>query len=275
VRSNTLTSLSVSAFALLAAGALAMGPGGNGKKDVQISLVKPADAPDADAKGTLRIRHKGNGDSFEIHIMKVSEADEHHAWLEDPIASDTFTDIGTLSGGGSQQLKFDTKKGGTLPLLAASLDELIGRHLRIQHGDDIVLQGTVPPWDLSKKPAKASIKIEASDDAPQPDMHATLKLRSKANKGQERIDLKVKHIDWGDDSFHVFVEDDVGSGVFVDSGELDKTGDHEGRWKRDTKQGQALPDGVDFVKDLAGRVIRLQRGDDDEVMLSGTIPLVK
>lgn len=275
MRLHTLTCLSVSACTLLAVGALAMGPPGKGKKDSQICLVKPEDAPDGNAKGTLRIRAKGNSESLEIHILQVSADNEHHAWMEDAVASGNFLDIGTLGGGGSQQLEFDTKKGGALPLLAASLDDLIDRKVEIRHGDDVILQGTVPPFGLSKKPQKADTEITAPDGAPQPDMHAKLSLRSKADKGQERIDLKAKHVDWGDDSFRVFVEDGVGSGVLVDSGELQKTGDHEGRWKRDTKQGQALPAGASFVSELAGRLIELHRTADDVVFLSGTIPAVE
>jgi hypothetical protein len=274
MRFNTLMCLSVAT--LLAAGALAMGPGGNGKKDSQISLVRPDDPPDADAKGTLRIRHKGNGDSLEVHVMQVTEGHEHHLWMEDGIDLDTFSDVGTLDGdGGSQQLKFDTKKGGVLPLAAASLDDLIGRRVEVRHDDAVVLLGVVPPWDLSKKPHKAKVAIDAPDGAPAPDMHGTLSLRGKDDKGQERIDLKAKKVPFDDGPFHVFVEEGVGLGTFVDSGKLEKTDEHEGRWKRDTKKGQALPDGVFFVSELADRLIEVRRDSDGTVYLRGTIPLVK
>ena len=257
----------------LCAGALAFGPG-KGKQDSQISLVRPDDPPDANAKGTLRIRHKGNGDSLEVHVMQVTEGHEHHLWMEDPIDSDDFTEVGTLDGdGGSQQLKFDTKKGGTLPLEAASLEDLIGRRVEVRHDDATVLLGVVPPWGLSKKPLKAKVTIGAPDGAPAPEMHGNLSLRGKDDKGQERIDLKAKHVPFDDGPFHVFVEEDAGAGTFVDSGKLEKTGDHEGRWRRDTKKGQSLPDGVFFVSELAGRLIEV-RDEADVVYLRGTIPLV-
>jgi len=118
------------------------------------------------------------------------------------------------------------------------------------------------------------VEVEAPDGAPAQDMHGTLSLRGKDDKGQERIDLKAKKVPFDDGPFHVFVEEDVGAGTFVDSGKLDKTGKHEGRWRRDTKKGQALPDGVFFVSDLADRLIEV-RDDDGTVYLRGTIPLVK
>ena len=52
--------LALCSFGLLAAS------GGNGKKDIQVSLVRPDDPQDFDAKGTLRIREKGNSSSFEV-----------------------------------------------------------------------------------------------------------------------------------------------------------------------------------------------------------------
>jgi hypothetical protein len=260
---------------VLVAGAVAAG-GGNGKKDSQISLVRPEDPPDPDAKGTLRIREKGKGQSFEVHVMKVNADHALHVWIEDPVDSDSFTDIGTMTAGGSPKLKLDTKKGDALPLNAASIDELIGRDVQVRHEDEIVLKGFVPPWDLSKKPQKATAEIDAPEGAPAEDMHAKLSLRSKADKGQERIDLQAKKVPWDDDlHLRVFVEDGVASGVFVDSGELEQTAKHAGRWRRDTKKGQDLPDGVHFVSELAGRLIEVRRTSDGEVFLRGTIPAVE
>ena len=246
-----------------------------GKPDSTICLVRPDDGHDDNAKGTLRIREKGPNSSFEIHAIKVDGDAELHAWLEDPIDSDTFTDIGTLKGGGSKKLKFDTKKGDELPLAAASLDDLMGRRLEIRHGDDVILKGTVPPFGLEKKPQKADVTIDAEPGAPDEDMSFKLSLRSKEDKGQERIEIKAKKVPWDDGPFHVFVEDGVASGVFVDAGELDKKGGSNGTWKRDTKQGQALPDGVDFVKELAGRLIEVRRTSDDLKYVGGEIPAVE
>ncbi len=274
MRRDTLTTLSLTTLALLAGATLAMPPGGNPKHDSQVSLVRPEDPPDPDAKGTLRIREKGNGESLEVHAMKVEEGAEHRLWVEDPDDSGLFTDVGALDGsGGSQKLKFDTKHDDVLPLGVASVDELIGRRVEVRKADAVVLQGSVPPWGLSKKPAKAKVEVSAPDGAPLPDMHAKLSLRSKADKGQERIDLKAKQVDFDDGPFHVFVEEDVGAGTFVDAGLLEQTDAHEGRWRRDTKKGQALPDGANFVIELAGRLLEVRH--DGVVYLRGTIPIVE
>ncbi len=271
MRDRGLTYLTLCAFALCA-GALAFAPGG-GKPDSQTCLVRPdADAPDGNAKGTLRIRSKGNSERFDVHIMKVEAGAAHHLWIEDPLDSDTFTDLGDLPGsGGSQKLALDTKKGDELPLGVATTDELIGRRVEIRKGGDVELVGQVPPYGLSKKPAKEEVTLEAEADDPQPDITATLELRSKANKGQERIILTLQHVDFDDGPFDVFVEDGIASGDFVNAGDLEKKAEHKGHYRRDCKKGQMLPAGVMFVSELGGRLLQVRDGAD-VVYLETTIP---
>jgi hypothetical protein len=259
----------------LCAGALAFGPGG-GNKDSQACLVRPDGAADDNAKGTLRIRSKGNSERFDVHIMKVDPGVEHHLWMQDPIDSDppTFTDLGDLPGdGGSQKLALDTKKGDALPLGVSTTDELIGRLVEIRQGDVIELGGEVPPYGLSKKPEKAKEKVQAADTDPQPNITGTIDLRSKANKGQERITLTLKKVDFSAGPFEVFVEDAVGSGVFVDVGALDQLSNTKGRYRRDCKKGEALPAGVMFVSELSGRTLQVRDGADT-VFLSTVIPQI-
>ncbi len=265
------SSLVMPVLAPLAAASLALVPGGQGKQDSQVSLVRPADPPDPDAKGTLRIRHKCNGERFDVHALKVNADHEHRLWIEDPLGSGTFSDAGALDGGGSQQLKVDTKQGGLLSLAAESLDDLIGRRVEIRHDAQVVLLGVVPPWDLPKKPQSAKVQIDAPEGAPAADMTGKLTLRSKADKGQERIVLRAKHVPFEGKTFAVFVEEDVGAETFVDAGDLEQQDAHAGRWRRDAKQGQALPDGVSFVSDLAGCLLEIRDGDGT-VYLRGTIP---
>jgi len=262
------------ALSLCAVGLLAAA-GGNGKQDSQASLVRPEDPLDFDAKGTLRIREKGSSSSFEVRVLKVAKDSELNLWIEEPLDSDELIDVGPLSGGGSKTLSFDTKKGGVLPFEVESLDELVGRAVRVQHGIDVVLQGFVPTWDLPGKPQKATAGIEPPDGAPADEMRGKLSLRSKADKGQERIELKAQHVPW---DFvlvlRVFVEDAVDSGAFLDVGLIEKTGGKSGRWRRDTKQGDPLPGGASFVSELAGRLIEVRRASDGEVFLRGSIPQV-
>jgi hypothetical protein len=271
MQTRNLSHAAFVAIAVISTAVLAA-PGGGGKPDSQTCLVRPDDGPDGNAKGTLRIRSQGNAERFDVHIMKVEGGTDHHLWIEDPLDSDLFTDLGDLpGGGGSQKLALNTKHGDDLPLGVQTVEELIGRKVQIRKGADIELVGEVPPFGLSKKPVKVKQSIDAEDTAPQPKIEATLELRSKADKGQERIILTLKHVDFSDGPFHVVVEDGVGSGIFVDAGHLEQLTDSKGRYRRDCKQGQMLPGGVMFVTDLAGRRLEV-RDDADVVYLSTTIP---
>jgi hypothetical protein len=246
------------------------------KKDSQVSLVRPDPAPDADAKGSLRIRSDKKGERFDVHVQKVDPDLAHDVYIEDPDGSGLFTFVAALDAGGSKlKLALDTKKGDELPLDAVSTEALIGRRVEVRVGADVILKGTVPAYGLSKKPASAKSEIVAPDGAPAPDMKAKLKLRSKANKGQERIDLKAKKVPFADDGpFHVFIEDAAGSDVFVNVGELEQKDGSHGRYRRDTKQGDALPLDVAGVSELAGRELQV-RDDGNVVYLAGVIPAVE
>ena len=113
--------------------------------------------------------------------------------------------------------------------------------------------------------------IDAPEGVSAPDMTSRLSLRSKADKGQERIRLRARHLPFSGKSLAVFVEEDVGAGSFVDAGELEQQDAHAGRWRRDAKKGQALPDGVTFVSALAGRLLEVRDGNGT-VYRRGTIP---
>jgi hypothetical protein len=273
MRFHSLPYLPLTALALCA-GALALGPG-NGNQDSQTCLVRPdTAAPDDNAKGNVRIRSKGNGsERFDVHVQKVEAGVEHHVFLQDAPGSVTFVDLGDLPGdGGSQKLALDTKKGDALPLSVESTEELIGLRVEVRNGDDVVeLEGEVPPYGLSKKPKKVEESFDAEDDAPQPDITVKLEMRSKANKGQERIILTLKQVDFADGPFDVFVEDGVGSGVFVNAGDLEQKSEHKGKFRRDCKKGQALPTGVMFVSELGGRLIQV-RDEADAVFVEHVIP---
>jgi hypothetical protein len=269
MRHHLFVSTALTSFALLGLDNVAAA---QGTEDSQSCLVRPDDGPDDNAKGNVRIRSKNNSERFDVHVQKVEPGTEHHLWIEDPIDSDTFVDLGDLpKDGGSQKLALDTKKGDTLPLDVASVADLVGRRIEIRIGDVVELEGEVPPFGLDKQPKKAKETVDADDAMPQPDITGTIDLRSKENKGQERITLKLKKVDFDDGPFTVFVEDGVGSGVFVDEGGLDQTSAKAGRYRRDCKKGEALPGDVMFVSELSGRLLQV-RGEGDVVFLEVTIP---
>jgi hypothetical protein len=269
-RRCTLLVASLALLALVVADTSGMGPPAP-KQDSQVSLVRPDDPPDDDAKGTLRIRSEKKGERFDVHVQKVDVDLVHELWIEEPDDSGLFVFVSTLDRE-KNELKYSvfTKKGDDLPLDAVDTEELIGRRVEVRSSDAVVLKGVVPPYGLSKKPVKAKAEILAPQGAPEPDMQGKLELRSKPDKGQERIDFKVKKVPFETEGpFRVFIENDLD--VLTDVGELEQTGNSSGRFRRDTKQGQPLPLDVFGVIELAGRAIEVRDGDD-VVFLAGVIP---
>jgi len=243
------------------------------KQDSEACLVRPDDGPEPTAKGTVRIRSDANGDRFDLRVQGLSTHVDMAAFIEDPPGSDTFEPLAPLSEVKKDLvLALDTKKGDALPLDVPDVADLIGRRVEIRNGSDaVVLFAEVPPFGLDSKPHKATVKIAAPPGSPFPDVTGTLSLRSKADKGQERIILKVKKLPPDAGPFNVFVEDGVG--VLVDDGPLVLTGKN-GTYKRDTKQGDQLPNGATSLTGLTGRALEL-RDHNAAVLLSTELPPLK
>jgi hypothetical protein len=267
------------ALLLLAPSTLAMGKGGKGgKTDVQACLVRPDDAPDADAKGRVRLRlmtKKGEPRTrLDVRVMKVDTGLDHELHLEDAPGSESFDLLGSLEvSDGDLVWSMDTGAGDDLPGGAESADDLVGRRVEVRVGGEVVLAGVVPALDLSKKPVKEALKLAPPDpEAPASAMKARLKLRSKAAKGQHRLALKARKVPFGDSDFHVFLETDVASDVFEDVGPLEQKGSSaKGRYRRDCWQGQALPMDAADLASLAGRRLQI-RDDEDAVHLEAMLP---
>lgn len=121
------------------------------------------------------------------------------------------------------------------------------------------------------KKKSAEVYLVRPTSPPDADAQGSIKLETEANKDKDKIEFKAEHLDpLG--SYHVFIEDGVASGQFVDAGamSLDDALTGEFDLKFDEKQGP-LPQAVASVVDLAGRVVNIEDGMS-AIVLSGTIP---
>jgi hypothetical protein len=245
------------------------------KEDSMACLVRPDDGPDADAKGFIHTHSDKKGDRFDIRVSNVPTTADLQAFIEDPANSNVFGNVGPLvEASNDLVIAFDTKKGEALPLGVTDVEALAGRRVEIRNATGgVLLFGFVPPFGLATNVSKAKVKIFADETAPFPKMKGTLQLRSKPNKGQERIVFKAQHIPENSGPLHVFIED--GQGVFVDDGLMEMTGKTTGRYARDCTDGDQLPQGVTSVDALVGRQIELRDETIAEALLSAEIPELK
>ena len=241
--------------------------GGKQKQDISACLVRPADAPDADAKGSLRLRTDEKKGAprhrLDLKAQKLGTAVEHTLWMENGDVVPVLEQVGTLTKSG-KTLKYslDTSKGDELPFAAAEgvdeLSDLAGRAVEVRAGGDVVLHGTMPAFQAKQKPKQGKDKLDPSAGSPDGDAKGDLRVDSKNWKCEEAIEVKVQKLDFADGPFRVRIEDAAGSGTFLDAGGLDQLGKSaNGRYRRRTKDGDALPGGVSTVAELQGRLLQV------------------
>lgn len=114
-------------------------------------LAPPEGAADEDATGKVRVRHFGTVGKrserswFRVQVANLEANTEYSVHASNPDGSG-LTSIGTITtgDGGGGNLKFDTKKGGTLPF-GAALADLAGGTIEVHDGAGVVvLAGTIP-----------------------------------------------------------------------------------------------------------------------------------
>lgn len=252
-----------------------------GKKErAEDFLVRPDPAPDADARGRIKLETEAgkDRDRLELRADHVDDSGTFDVYIEDALGSATFVLLGAMqaddSGSGELRLKFDEQKA-PLPLAIASVSELYGRQLEVRDGGSaVVLEGAIPdPADqVGKKGfSKAKATLALPLGAPDPDAQGRVEIWHKGKDNRERFRVKAEHLDTLG-VFVVEVEDDVGAGTFTAVGTMSADASDDGGFKLylDKQQGDPMPFGLP-VDDLAGRVVRIADGTS-AVVLEGVIP---
>ena len=107
---------------------------------------------------------------------------------------------------------------------------------------------------------------------PSADLDARGQLSISKKPGDERFEVKVMKLDFSDTDYHVWVETGEDTGEYEDAGEIDQKGNsHVGFLRLRTKDGDALPQGVESVTDLSLRRVEV-RDDDGTCYLETKIP---
>lgn len=264
---------------LLASAALpvsALADGGGDKQEGIAPLLRPDSAPDGDAKGKVRIRHDGKKgeDEFKVEAEHLDSGLNLEVFLEDGDSSGNLVSIGTMDPDdepGEYEFEMESEDDG-LPFDVAEVAELIGRRIEIRSGSTVYLEGLVPDFGAKVKGSgkwkKGKAPLVRPDQAPDEDAKGKVEIRSRDKDNRHRFKVEAEHLDGG--PFHVFVEDAVDSGVFVDAGAMESD-DDEFELEFDTKDGDALPAGAATASELIGRRVEI-RDASDAVHLHGVVP---
>jgi len=251
---------------------------GSGERKAIDRLDRPADSPNADVTGKVKVESEFVGDEeFEVEVEHLAPGTVVEVFLADPEVPELFTSIGTAPADefGEAELERETEDGDALPLGVSSVDELRDFlvEVRLAETGELLLFGTVPalpaeiavgdttPGPLDRARARGLLTPAV------PDAEGYVEIRSRPEDARERFKIEAEHLEPGTIA-DFFIESPDG-GLFVRFGS--GTADAEGEIKLDTNDGLPMPLGVTAVAELVGLEVRVER-DDGQLLLAGTVP---
>lgn len=223
-------------------------------------LTRPADGPDDDAKGFVKIKvMKKTGD---LHLLEVMIAAVDAGDYDVFIGGEDVGDLTVAEGDDSGKWKVNAKRGDEFD------GDPAGETVEVKDAEgNVVLSGTVPePGAEKMKPASAKAKLEAPEEGADEDAKGM--VMAKGGAGAEILQILVTRVAPG--TYDVFVAD--AEGTLTDVGDLVvEEGEASGKWMVVTKRGDGLPFDADSVADLAGRAFEV-RNESGDTVVEGEIP---
>ncbi|MEN8149947.1 MAG: DUF4382 domain-containing protein, partial [Planctomycetota bacterium] len=217
-------------------------------------LTRPADGPDDDARGTVKVKDSPGTSLFSIKLKKVDRDVTYTLWIED---EDLWVKLGETLG--RKKWKANTARGDELPLGADTAADLAGLSLQVRDGDDeVVLVGIVPDATDKKKTRKQKGKLTPPDPVP---------FQGDVQADDVTVRVRVRKAEAGD--YDVFLEGD--DEEMSDIGDLVVGSNGSGLWTICAKKGDTTPLGCDGYGDLSQRRIQVRDGEG-EIVLEGEIP---
>ncbi len=231
-------------------------------------LLLGADAP---AKGTgsisLAVREPRAALTIAVSKLPPEVPLPLHVFVDDSGGEPTLVDVAEIDTlkKGSGKVTFGSADGSFPELDADSVDALVGRRVVVRDQAGAELFAAVFPAVEKFAGTKTAGKFAAADGSPFPKAQAKFAGVPSSKKGSEKFAFKLKGVPTTG-TYHLHVEDAVGSGTFSDVGTF--TG---ALFVRDTAKGQRLPLDLASLAAFVGRAFRIDDGAGN-VIVSGTFP---
>jgi hypothetical protein len=252
-------------------------PAKKGKMD----LTRPDPAPDADAQGEVELDRKGKEQGFEVNAKNLDGgvAAPYSVQLETGLGTGVFTAVAVLQPKPGKPGRYEVKleqECGPPPILGVTdVDQIPGRKVEVRDAaDQVVLRGVCPQLvsGVGKLNFNHKAKLSLPMNPPSPKATGDVRVKFNAPQGQSEFEVHAKNLSNGN-SYSVWLEDAVASGVFVKVGDLHGKGNQTKsvEFEANTKDGTGLPFGVATVADLKDRLLQIRDGGD-VIHLVGQVP---
>ena len=243
-------------------------------------LVRPAfSPPDADAKGVIKMKRMfyTGADVLDIRAENLNPAGAYSVELESGYSTGSYLFIGYMTfepGVARHRCLFRAMVEG-LPLGASTLDDYVGRRLRIVDlGTASTVLNTVMPFVMNGTMTwiKTDTSLTHSPSGLDPFAFGRVVSAWRTGDLRQKLTITAYNLD-PSVNYHVEMLTPILGGVYLTIGELFPSfGDPTRKTlKIDTATGAPLPLGTPGILDVSGRTIRVvdQYGF---VILEGTMP---
>ncbi len=275
---------------LFAPGLLAFLAGGAFSSEIEVEapLVLPFPAPDPNAFWQIRLEKHGAEQKFRVrgeNLATQGPLTPFGVWLENGVGSGTFFSLGSMvlesSGNGRWELELEAEGSAPAALGVADLVDVAGRVVQVRAaGGEVHLTGIVPNIGTGGgggpggPASEVQVSLQRPVPAPDPDAFGKVELEKRGSEQEFKVD--GRNLPAGPaDGFGVFVEDGVGTGIFLTVGAMAIKSPSQGRWELNIEHHGAAPPqlGVADLSDLAGRRLEV-RGVSGAVHLWAVLPSI-
>lgn len=251
---------------------------GHDERESEVHLRRSADSDDPDVEGEAEAVSRVDRERIRVKAEHVDAGRELEWFVILPDASaEESQGTATANLEGEARWEVDTSLGDTLPFGVTSVADLEGYGIEVRDATDgtVLLFGTF-----------AAIPDSVDDDEDGTESHgsalltpaagvsgeAQVEIESETDEAKEEFEVEVEGSAVGQ-VIEVWLEDPSNLGTLTNVGSFTVGGEGEGKFERDTHDGDTLPYGVASVSELVGLAIELRDGaDGTTVLFSGLVP---
>jgi hypothetical protein len=222
----------------------------------------------ATGQGSVAISSTGGNVTvtFSVAGLPGTVAAPLGVFLENGVALNSFTSVASIAAlqNGAGKVVLSSVSSPPPALGVSDVADLVGRIVEIRDGGGTALLSAKIPALSKFVGTKLASTFGPSDGSPLADVSGKLTGTPTAKTGSEKFLVKVKGL-LGGVTYTLYIEDRLGSGVFVAAGEL-----VNGQFLRDQARGDRLPLGAASLLDLIGRAMEVR--DAKGAVAGGLVP---
>ncbi len=249
---------------------------GHDDRESEVNLHRSVDSDDPDVTGEAETLSRADRQRIRVKAEHVTPGRTLEWFTITPDTLSTESEgTATADLDGQARWLVDTSTGGTLPFGVATVADLDGYGIEIRDATSgvVLLVGTFGSTpdhegDTGSTETRGGAALTPGTGVAG---EAHVAVESKPSETREEFKVEVQGQPGGT-TIQVWLEDPANLGTLSNVGSFTVGGEGEGKFERDTSEGDTLPYGVASVSSLVGLAIELRASDGTTVLFSGVVP---